>query len=350
MKKVVSELLKSNIRRLIKAHFTGQYIERTTGAEFEMECPFCGGGPRKELSFNINVDKAAVRCWRATCDYKGSFHTFVRAHFETDEPSRFIYGDIDETDLILAELDALDEQSNAVEVFSSGVIDVWIDGVEPLMDSPSKDIVKDWIDTDRERGGRGYKFKKFVRQHSLYIPRQFGFMKGRVCFEVTTKENRAYLLYAFQSGVFPKTINPENATLSRMLYNYNSVSKGGFLFVHEGIFDCARTKSYGYNSVAIFGVHMSFHQAFLIYELEPKEICLCFDGGTKADMLDVFNKYKSLWENILVTMVDLGDIKNDPDNLTEAELLGYVSERYILNEPKNSLEDLLDGIIDLQAD
>jgi hypothetical protein len=349
MKKVVSSLLKNNIRRIIKSYFEGEYIGRTTGMEFEMECPFCNGGPRKELSFNINVDKAAVRCWRATCDYKGSFYKFVKDYFEVEQPSKFIYGEVDELSVIVADLAAIEEQEGVTIEIQTGDVDVWLEGLESLSESPSANLIEDWISTDRDRGGRGYSFKKFKKQHSIYVPRQYGFMKGRVCFEVTTKGSRAYLLYAFQSGVFPKTINPENATLSRMLYNYNSIKKGSFLLVHEGIFDCARTKSYGYSSVAIFGVHMSFQQAFLIYELEPSEICLCFDGGTTKDMMNVFNKYKELWANITVSLVDLKDIKNDPDNMSEEELLGFISERYILNEPSNSEESILDGIANLQA-
>ncbi len=303
----------------------------TKGSELITKCPFCGGGKSEEISFNINPSKGTARCWRAVkCGYKGTIVHFVKNYLDTDW--RTAYGIVagkepDDIDAIIgiltrAEKSLLkgpDKSPSDIQ----GVISSWPSGTTPLWDSPHLGDVYDWID------GRRYDADEFVDSHQLFTcdrPRY----AGRVLFKVETNKDKAYLAYAYDSEVAPKTLNPHGAVLSRMLYNYNYVQGADTLFVVEGIFDCARLMSWDFYAVAIFGVNLSSRQAVLLDALPASEIVVCLDHGAEQAAKDMVRKLSRFTgKRLSVMFLEQGD----PDDAWEEDFEeAYLKRRRFLRQ------------------
>lgn len=336
----MNEIVEQNIKNILEKNFNGVYIPRSTGLEFNTICPFCEGGRKREVTLNINIQKQVVRCWRAKCEYRSGLISFLADYLKKDYKAvkDMVYEGFSEEAILIAKIEKIlhDDKKTAVQELSFEEIDVFPEECIKASEAPNAEEYADWIQYTR-----GYNLEEFEAQHSVYMPPQYGLMKGRVVFEVLTNNNRAYLLYAFEKGLMPKTINPNGRVLSQMLYNYNDAKDGEIILVHEGIFDCARTKSYGFSSVALFGINMSFQQAFLLKETGCQEICLCLDAGTEDKMLKIFQEFKDLWHGVRVTMVDFGDgsVKIDADSISEESLYLHLARRKVLQSGQESLND-----------
>lgn len=336
----MNEMVTGNVKKMLEDNFSGIYIQRSTGEEFNITCPFCQGGKKKEVSFNINIEKMVVRCWRAKCGYRNGLIKFMADHLGKDYQAvkSMVYEGVSNESVVTAKINALLDKkpmtAQQYEIIQD--IDVFIEDCVPVQDSPDFEKIQDWL-----MYRRGYDVLNFLHEHNLYMPPQFGLMKGRCVFEVKTEQNRAYLMYAFEPELMPKTINPPGRVLSQMIYNYDDAKDGEIIMVHEGIFDCARTKSYGFSSCAIFGINMSYQQAFLLRETSATEICLCLDAGTNEQMLKIYEQYGSLWDGKAVSMVVLGDgsSKKDADNVSEDYLMQRLAKRTFLKRQEVSLYD-----------
>jgi len=331
-----------NLITFVENHFDViQKTDRSTGYELRFLCPFCHGGASGEVSFDVNIDKAVARCWRATCGYRGSAGWFVKDFLNVSFPDaqKILDG---EKETSLSELKA-DTLAMFVEIekryanvdFSllGQRVDEWVEGAEPLSWSSQLDDVVDWLENER-----GYIPDEFMDQHSLFVPPQVGKWEGRILFEVRSLMNRAYLAYAIWPTIKPKTVNPPGAVLSKMLYNYNEAYHGETIFVCEGIFDSARLKSWGLHSVAIFGVNISIDQIYLLSKTRAKEICILLDNGAEEAAVRVSEQLADYIKDKDISIAFIKRKGADPDELEEEEFMECFEQRRRRN---NGIEDEL---------
>lgn len=328
-------------------------VLRGQGLEYESLCPFCNGGRSSEISFNFNLDKGTARCWRAKCDWRGSCVKFVKDYFKVPWKSAYdmVGGTPPENlDDILAVLDKyeLNDVADYKDFELNDRIYEWPENTKPLfkngditqinVDDEIYLQIYDWIERVR-----GYNPNQFFQQHNLYVPQQFGAYEGRVLFEVKSQLDVAYLAYAFDSNVTPKTLNPRGSILSNMLYNYNDARHGETIFVCEGLFDSARLKSYGFHAVSIFGTNLSSQQLLLLDQTNAKEIVICLDYGMDIKSQFLVKELDKYLEDKSVSYLSIEKENADPDDLSEEEFLIYYSRRKKLKKPRDIL-DLLEDL------
>jgi hypothetical protein len=334
---------KKNLLEFIGNHFDRreERSSSSTGEEIRVYCPFCHGGPKQEFSFDINVSKGAVRCWRATCAYSASAGWFLKDFLDIPyhKAMEILEGEgvssVDNLRLEAKHLESsLENKHRGFDLAALGeTIDIWPNHCNDLDWRNGFEDVSEWIEN------RGYDPEEFMDQHRLYWPEQIGRMEGRVLFEVRTLMHRTYLAYAIYPEVQPKTLNPPGAVLSRMLYNYNSVLSSETVFVCEGIFDAARLISWGLSAVALFGVNISIDQVYLLSKLKAKEICVLLDNGADDKAVKVVQTLAEFISHKKISMATIEREGADPDELSEEEFLRYFKKRsFYLNNEKDILK------------
>jgi len=109
------------------------------------------------------------------------------------------------------------------------------------------------------------------------------FLQGRLVFEIKTNNSRAWLAYAMEKNISPKTLNPRGNILSCMLGGYDYFKKDEQpLLIVEGIFDLFRCIIRGYNVVCTFGNKVSVRQLALLNATKATELVLCYDSDVKG--------------------------------------------------------------------
>jgi hypothetical protein len=323
---------KKSFLDFIERNFEQEAQKRTsgsTGEEIRIFCPFCHGGASREFSFDINITKGVTRCWRATCGYNGSIGWFIKDFLGVpySKAMEILEG---EAGLSLPDLQAsisfastkIEERYNNIDPLVLGeTIDVWPDHVNALDWKNGFDDVCEWLDE------RGYDPFTFLDQHDLYWPQQLGKFEDRVLFKVSTFLHRAYLAYAIDRNILPKTVNPPGSVLSKMLYNYNRAYYGETIFVCEGIFDSARLMSWGLSAVSVFGVNMSLEQIYLLSKTKAKEICVLFDNGAEDKSVKAVKAIGEYVKHKKISFVPIEREGADPDDLEEDEFLEYFNKR-----------------------
>lgn len=343
-----------NVTKFIRKHFQGaEERHRKTGVEYKFVCPFCEGGWEHEVTFHLNPEKGAGHCFRSNnCGWKGGITFFIsqflKISYEDAEeivggenPHQEMKGDLQHY------IDGIDDcyESTGGD-FGIETVGAWVNGATPLDESPLKERVHRWLKESRK-----YDPEDFCKNHNLYIPPQIGKMKDRVMFDIRSGDHRAYLMYAFDSSVMPKTLNPSGRVLSRMLYNYEHAKTRPIIFITEGIFDAARLKTYGAGAVSIFGTALQPEQVYLLDKTKAKEIVLCLDNGVKeeilADAVKTLSMFLTRGQEISVMRIQKKD--GDPDELTEEEFLYTFAARRRRVRPnflrtKGKLDDYLKKI------
>jgi hypothetical protein len=163
-----------------------------------------------------------------------------------------------------------------------------------------------------------------------------GTYKDRIIIPIETKNNRAFIAYS-QYGkktldyfkkkskdnpknktfdkLKKKILNPFGAAFSSLLFNYNNIKKNEkIIFVHEGVTDVIRTIINGHQAVGIFKNVISKHQAMLLSEKEPREVCLMLDADVDKNTLATSYDILTEFCDALISVARLK--KGDPDNIS----------------------------------
>lgn len=327
----------------VEDHF-GEYTSNAAVDEMVLMCPFCHGGQHEEISFNINLEKGAARCWRATCDWRGTVVKMIRDYLDCDWDTAYkIAGgtppeDIDE---ILAVLNsaqgALSTLNFGMEYSHMGRIDVWPHGTIPFEDSDQYGDICDWLYYER-----GYDPDRFCLEHDVYVCPEYDRFDRRALFMVRTNNQIAYQAYAYDKEVQPKTLNPPGAVLSRMLYNYDEVKTAATVFICEGIFDAARLIEQGFYAVCVFGANLSITQAFLLADLPAEELCVCLDNGADDKAMEMLKKLRKVCgEQKKLSLVSIDVEGADPDSLHEDDFARCFLKRRHVTRAQDSIDFLL---------
>lgn len=324
---------REKLLRYIDTHFDPDDIG---GDELHFTCPFCEGGRSRERSFYMNMDKGAGLCHRASCGWRGGAVKFVAETMgiEFDEAAEMLdMGVLINDDTLSESLLLLNRVQLGEEVkpfFSDFEIPF---EYEDVLTSLEKDEIYEWIEK------REYKPFDFLnRDHRIVVPTSTYYnisdtkkicTIGYVCFMVSTKDQKAYILYDYTGKNKHKTINPPAKVLSRMLYNYNRVEQGrtDTVFIVEGIFDAARLIQRGLDAVAIFGTNISEQQVYLLSRLPQDEICICLDHNTKKKTKAIFDLLKERIVDKDLTYMRIEKEGEDPDSLSEELFWEYFDAR-----------------------
>lgn len=365
---------KNNVEKFLKKHNFDSLKERKRryGYEFICLCPFCKGGSDNEISFNINMDKGACRCWRASCNWRGSIEHFIRVYLGVPYPKAvdIVHGTGEATvESVEKNIDLLEQNLNkniyetresllSEKKFES--VDVWPDKdlgkVQNCSNESLKKEVENWLHK------RNYTSNVFLDKHNLYLPEQEGKFRGRVLFEVNTEGNRAYQSYALYSDIEPKTLNPGGGILSQFIYYYDRLVDRDLsrLFITEGVFDAARILSWGFPAICGFGVYWSERQVSLLSNFSVDEICVTFDhipkGNDQSTLpYELANQIDEVTFDTKVSVIEINEenyIGNDfekgldPDDLEKEEFINFwkhrktlMNERELVNSKLNNLEN-----------
>lgn len=274
--------------KIMKDHFEEKRIysnQRSGGLEFVTECPWCN----KEDKLWVNILTKSAKCWNASCEQHSNINNIYQLFslflkIPRKEAEKFV-------DEYLTEKDITKIAENKIEAFSkksltlaearaNQKIDVWFDSVTRITDND--EYYYNWLQEVRKPSWnpdwflnrfKVFKIKQYVNESDFSH-------RNRAIFEITTKNNRAYLSYATKKSSIIKTLNPEGEVLSRMLFNYNDLEyTKDYLFVCEGIFSAARVIRAGFDAVCSFGVNMSEAQAILLNQTESRNIVFLYDYG-----------------------------------------------------------------------
>lgn len=331
------------VLEFIDEHF--EPYKKNHHGELVLRCPFCEGGQHEEISFNINLDSGVARCWRANkCAYAGTVVHMVKEYLGCDWDTAYnICGgqapeDLDEILGILARAKGALRPSdfNPEKFKEQTVIDVFPKNAVPVYETDKFDEVVNWI-----QNWRWFDYDRFEESHDLYISKYTHRFQGRVIFKVQTNNNRAYLAYAYEDGVEPKTLNPPGEILSKMLYNYNEAKLAKVVFVVEGIFDAARLIERGLFPVAIFGCNLSVEQIFLLSETKAEEIVICLDNGAERLAYDMAKEMAEYIDDKTISVMEIDVPDADPDDLAEDGFWRCFKKRRRLLRKKDRLDSLV---------
>ena len=332
-------------KQFIKDHFNDYIVtSRGGGHEWEMMCPFCKGGRKEEVSFNINLRRGVAQCWRAAkCGWTGSFVFFVKNYLDCGWATAYkIAGgeapaDIDELIGFLNKINVnIDKETF---VFREPEVYAWVENAIPIGESESYGDVLTWLEWDR-----GYDPILFADMHELYVTPYSGYYEDRAIFRITTNDRVAFLAYAMKP-MERKTLNPTGEILSNMFYNYDGVQEASTVFLVEGIFDAARLMSYDFPAIASFGLRVSSEQIFLLAELSAAEIVICFDNGCDHIAQDLIKKIAPFMKDKTISYMSIKQKDADPDDLSEEEFLkAYINRSRYLVSDQDRINNLLLGI------
>lgn len=330
------------VKLFIENHFPDATSKEVGGGEeYRFQCPFCHGGDKGEVSFDLNPHSGAARCWRASCAWAGSVEWFVSQYLDVDFPRAVeIVGGGVATSLeeLNADLKMLSKHSRTahkgnLEIKNDETVSAWIDGAVPFEEAPLKmsTEIKKWI-----QNIRGYDFEAFTEMHDIWVPPQRFAWEGRAMFSLKCEDNLGYLLYAMRPGMDPKTLNPHNKVLSNMLYKFEHVKHSPVVFICEGFFDAARILSWGLSATPLFSTYLSPKQIQMFSEMDAKELCICFDAGVSKIARKAANELAEYIPDKRISILRL-DKKYlpkgvwhegiDPDDLTEEQFLNLWPHR-----------------------
>ena len=165
--------------------------------------------------------------------------------------------------------------------------------------------------------------------------------RGRLMFVIKTLNSKAWLAYAMNKDMQPKTLNPRGNILSYMLGGYNFfVDSEKPLLVVEGMFDLFRCILRGYNAVCSFSDKLSVRQVALLNKTKTSQIVLCYDSDLKGygwkGMWKMVQRYRGAFSKPVSMMcmqrmvVDGHQINTDPDNISaESFKQAYQQRRFV---------------------
>jgi len=111
-----------------------------------------------------------------------------------------------------------------------------------------------------------------------------------------------------------KVLQPKGSPMGRLLFNNNNVSSD-YVWVVEGVWDAIRLWNFGEPAVAVFGSHLTSHQAKLLIS-KYNDVFLLYDGD------DAGRETQNKAYELLSPYLNVRDVKlqyGDPDDLMFAE-------------------------------
>lgn len=306
-------------------------------------CPFCGGGGRNDLTFDVNVETGAWRCWREHhCGKRGNAGGLVSEVLGLERASGWDYlkGDRSDPRYLKSYVKHLDRFLMDVRDHGDIVPDTFmvdVDDVTPVHEHENGWEVLEWLEVER-----GHDPDLFLQLNDVVVPDQDRFY-GRIAFQFTSEGNLAYQLYAFKRGVEPKTLNPSDSILSRTLYWWDRRQGLDFLIVTEGIMDCSRLTSYGLDAVACFGVNLSEEQIVMLALSEYEEIIIFFDQGAEDRARRAAETLSEYASGKTISHVCPKKLGADPDDLTFDEVFDCLDRRTIVSTRAETSMDRIIG-------
>lgn len=301
--------------------------------EIKIICPFCGGDAKDRYCFNLNIESGAARCWRSNnCGWVGNvvkLFSELKGANEKDMYRHIFSSEGMNLNGILQ--DIVHHKQRSEHIPDVGNIEVLPEELYDVIEHPNYDKFIYWLHQ------RDYDPQVFLKDHIVhYAVLEDLSTYNRVLFQVNTGTDIAYQLYAFDPDTKPKTLNPPDHVLSSMVYNYNNVqTEPDYVFITEGIFDCARLMSWNLSAVCIFGTNIHPAQIYHLSELNAKELVILLDNGAKrgdkdasevmASMLAPFVKHKQL------SIATLKEDQLDPDAATQEDIIEAFSTRKIIH-------------------
>lgn len=343
----------NRLEPVIKLYFPDgkNYTNRNGSTEFAVECPFC----HKPEKLWINLDSGLNKCWNANCEYHGKggpLERLLAAHLGISKPEALdiISGNIDMESVKTILSSKMENYSDIQSSSLSDAIEIFPSNAELV--SNDDPYFSNWLKNDRNPN---WNPKWFIDRFPIYRVESDAIedrpFLDRAIFKIETNDSYAYLAYRTRQRHTIKVLNPPNAVLSRMLFNYNNLSKD-VLFVCEGFFSAARVIRAGFDAVCTFGVNMSIVQASLINESSAKLVIFLYDYGALKSamknasfMIESFSSNKT-YAGIQIPYYRVIDGKKsglDPDDLGSKKLRKFLLallEKQNYNQVKSSVSSL----------
>ena len=100
----------SNFLSYVRKYYS-EIDENNRKGEITLLCPFCGGGSKHLNTLSVNYEKGVVRCWRATCGFKGSAKTLIAEHLKIppEEAKKVLSGESKSPMQLKSDLDFVEE-------------------------------------------------------------------------------------------------------------------------------------------------------------------------------------------------------------------------------------------------
>lgn len=293
------------------------------GSEIRLRsCLFCG----RARTMKVNLDKLRFICHHGECDERGGLVKLVAAAEEcsTEEAIRIV-GNLMKGVVKAKPLSAL---RDLWEDYTAG---------EPLKEDRDDRNLKIPLPEEFVPCWDGKKWRipklltdRRVRRDDIlrwgigYCPR--GDYGGRVVVPVRCDGLSSFVARDTVKGdpSRPKYKNPDSAGQEFMLFGFDEVAPGRVIAV-EGVFDAIRLWSYGFQSVAYFGDHLTPSQVALLLKRRPIDLILMPDGNDPAAKAKAIHQARSLetqFASVRVALLDEGD----PDEVGRAVITRAVEE------------------------
>lgn len=145
-----------------------------------------------------------------------------------------------------------------------------------------------------------------------------GKFSGRLIIPIFEDGEMVYFVARSIDKQEPKELSPQDglgySPRKSVLYGLDELRKNPEVIIVEGIFDCERLKSYGYDSVSTIGSNFTNEHLGKIMSKKPKSMCVMYDGdeagriAAKKAMSLIRSRYRG--NSYCV------DIVGDPDEMT----------------------------------
>ena len=304
--------------------------------EIQIVCPFCGGDDKNKHCFNLNVEHGGARCWRSNnCGWVGNVTKLFAELRGVPEKEMFRHIFSHDGMTVNSVLhDLVHFKYKQEKMPNLGNIEVLPEELYSIEDHPNYNKFIYWLHQ------RDYDPKEFLAAHMVhYAVLEDMSTYNRALFQVNTGTDIAYQLYAFDPSTMPKTLNPSDQILSSMIYNYNNVqSEPDYVFLTEGIFDCARLMSWGLPAVAIFGTNIHPAQIYRLSELNAKELIILLDNGAKRGDKDASEVLAQMLsphvQDKTLSIATLKEDQLDPDAATQEDIIEAYQSRQTYHKAK----------------
>jgi len=283
------DVLSFDLKGLLSSHFNN-YCENNNS--YYMACPFCG----KKNKFYIQKKYKYFICF--VCEEKGSIYRLL-AHLK-NIPSKEAYKIIhkikeenlsydDELKLKFVD-EVYESESDVLNLDLSSL------GFYSLLKFKENHEAREYI------AHRGLDDNMIQHFNLHYCDRT-----KRVIFPVEFEDKIVgYQARDITGEQEPKILSSKGFQKTRFLYNYNKLlyDLPDYVVLVEGPIDCI--KSYEYNSVALFGKHMSKDQLHLLLKIPTlKKVYIALDPEEEEGRFEMMKDLSAFWETLLVP-VEIG--------------------------------------------
>jgi hypothetical protein len=320
------------VKEYLDAHYSDGYINNT--GQYVATCHRCEGrGDNGKDKFYYNMEKFKGLCQRCyVLESDGGFNTIVGLIMFTENVT---YPQAIEKLKSLSVVDNVAARIlNEIAKFKQSLVTTDDLEDEDYWEIPIR------VEVPRSRPASKEVIQSFFNSRNPPMPLKISDLfpcylsdvptyENRLMFIIKTLNSKAWLAYAMDSSMQPKTLNPRGNILSYMLGGYNYFyDKEEPLLIVEGLFDLFRCMLRGYNAVCSFSDKLSIRQVALLNQTKATQLVLCYDSDIKGfgwkGMWKVVKKYRNVFSKPVYMMCmdrvrnDAGkQINTDPDNIDE---------------------------------